>query len=251
MAADRNAPIAHVDKDPPEGVAIAARGRCIALRLHAPYDFRFIPCKQMWRTAGRMKLGTSNCRSWRLTNLTIKAGVNPLQLELFVSGLSISHYNGGRAIGSKSFARRGARCAPLTPRLKIIELQRRNSGPSSLLRHRTMLDQKLLEKFRVPPGAKVRLKDYDPGWAQTPEVESRGKKEVKQAAQKILEENIRDLDAAQELLYADDRYAVLIIFQAMDAAGKDGTIKHVMSGLNPQGTQVFSFKKPSDEDLEH
>lgn len=114
-----------------------------------------------------------------------------------------------------------------------------------------MLDQKLLDKFRVPAGAKVRLKDYDPGWAQTPEVESRGKKEVKQAAQQVLEQSIHDLDAAQELLYADDRYAVLIIFQAMDAAGKDGTIKHVMSGLNPQGTQVFSFKKPSDEDLEH
>jgi len=114
-----------------------------------------------------------------------------------------------------------------------------------------MLDQKLLEKFRVPPGAKVRLKDYDPGWAQTPEVESRGKKEVKQAAQKILEENIRDLDAAQELLYADDRYAVLIIFQAMDAAGKDGTIKHVMSGVNPSGCQVVNFIGPTRQELNH
>jgi PPK2 family polyphosphate:nucleotide phosphotransferase len=114
-----------------------------------------------------------------------------------------------------------------------------------------MLDQKLLDKFRVSSSGKIRLKDYDPGWAQTPEVESLGKKEVKLAAQRLLEQNIKDLDTAQELLYADDRYAVLIIFQAMDAAGKDGTIKHVMSGLNPQGTQVFSFKKPSDEDLEH
>jgi PPK2 family polyphosphate:nucleotide phosphotransferase len=114
-----------------------------------------------------------------------------------------------------------------------------------------MLDKKLLDRFRVPPGQKIRLKDYDPGWAQTPEIQSRGKKEVKLAAQGILEQSIRDLDAAQELLYADDRYSVLIIFQAMDAAGKDGTIRHVMSGLNPQGTQVFSFKKPSDEELDH
>src|SRR5436190_21713401 len=114
-----------------------------------------------------------------------------------------------------------------------------------------MIDSKLLEKFRVPPDGKIRLKDYDPGWAQTPEFEKVGKKEVKEAAGRFLEQNIRDLDAAQELLYADDRYSVLIIFQAMDAAGKDGTIKHVMSGLNPQGCQVYSFKKPSSEELDH
>jgi len=114
-----------------------------------------------------------------------------------------------------------------------------------------MLDPKLLEKCRVPAGKPIRLKDYDPGWAQTPEVESRGKKEVKARAAEILEQNLKDLDAAQELLYADDRYSLLIILQAMDAAGKDGTIKHVMSGLNPQGCQVFSFKKPSEEEIDH
>ncbi len=69
--------------------------------------------------------------------------------------------------------------------------------------------------------------------------------------QAILEEHTRQLSALQTLLYADDRYAVLLIFQAMDAAGKDGAIKHVMSGVNPQGCQVFSFKHPSAEDLEH
>lgn len=114
-----------------------------------------------------------------------------------------------------------------------------------------MLDEKLIATFRVGPGKRVRLKDFDPGWAQSPVLESAGKKKVKAAAEEILAQNIKDLDISQELLYADDRYALLIILQAMDAAGKDGTIKHVMSGLNPQGCQVHSFKKPSEEDLDH
>jgi PPK2 family polyphosphate:nucleotide phosphotransferase len=67
----------------------------------------------------------------------------------------------------------------------------------------------------------------------------------------MLRENLQELAAAQDLLYADDRFSVLLIFQAMDAAGKDGTIKHVMSGVNPQGCQVFSFKQPSAEELDH
>jgi PPK2 family polyphosphate:nucleotide phosphotransferase len=78
-----------------------------------------------------------------------------------------------------------------------------------------------------------------------------GKADIKERARTILAENLEALAEAQELLYADDRYAVLIILQAMDAAGKDGTIKHVMSGVNPQGCQVFSFKKPSAEELDH
>ena len=69
--------------------------------------------------------------------------------------------------------------------------------------------------------------------------------------QRILEEHTKQLSALQSLLYADDRYAVLLIFQAMDAAGKDGAIKHVMSGVNPQGCEVFSFKHPSAVDLDH
>ena len=114
-----------------------------------------------------------------------------------------------------------------------------------------MIRQDIIDLFRVPTGGKVRLKDYNPGWKQTEEFEELGKEALKERAQDILAQNLAGLAEAQELLYADDRYAVLIVLQAMDAAGKDGTIKHVMSGVNPQGCQVFSFKKPSAEDLDH
>lgn len=73
----------------------------------------------------------------------------------------------------------------------------------------------------------------------------------KKDARDMLEDGIRTLSALQEKLYADDRRSMLLIFQAMDAAGKDSAIKHVMSGINPQGCQVFSFKAPSDEELDH
>jgi PPK2 family polyphosphate:nucleotide phosphotransferase len=109
----------------------------------------------------------------------------------------------------------------------------------------------VIDLFRVPAGKKVRLKDYNPGWKQSDEFKDLGKDALKERAKQALEQNLIDLAAAQSLLYADDRYAVLIVLQAMDAAGKDGTIKHVMSGVNPQGCQVFSFKKPSAEDLDH
>ncbi|MBO0697278.1 MAG: polyphosphate kinase 2 family protein [Zavarzinella sp.] len=114
-----------------------------------------------------------------------------------------------------------------------------------------MIRKDIIDLFRVPTDGKVRLKDYNPCWKQTPEFEEFGKEAVKERAQQTLTQNLADLAEAQELLYADDRYAVLIVLQAMDAAGKDGTIKHVMSGVNPQGCQVFSFKKPSAEDLDH
>src|SRR5499426_2369301 len=114
-----------------------------------------------------------------------------------------------------------------------------------------MIAQDILDLFRLKPGKKVRLKDHDTGWAQTKELKELGKEVIKERAAEILEQSRTDLAAAQELLYADDRYAGLIVFQAMDAAGKDGTIKHVMSGVNPQGCQVFSFKKPSAEELDH
>jgi PPK2 family polyphosphate:nucleotide phosphotransferase len=114
-----------------------------------------------------------------------------------------------------------------------------------------MIRKEVIELFRVPPGKKVRFTDHDSGWAQTKELRELGKDAVKQRAKEILEENLADLAEAQERLYADDRYALLIVLQAMDAAGKDGTIKHVMSGVNPQGCQVFSFKKPSAEELDH
>jgi PPK2 family polyphosphate:nucleotide phosphotransferase len=114
-----------------------------------------------------------------------------------------------------------------------------------------MINPKIIKLFQVAPGEKVRLKQRDTGWAQTAEMKELGKDAVKGRAETILAENIAHLAEAQELLYANDVYSVLIILQAMDAAGKDGTIKHVMSGVNPQGCQVFSFKKPSDEELDH
>jgi PPK2 family polyphosphate:nucleotide phosphotransferase len=109
----------------------------------------------------------------------------------------------------------------------------------------------IIDLFRVKPDKKVRLKDFNPGWNQGPEFEELGKGALKERAKQILDEHLAELTEAQELLYADGRYSVLIVLQAMDAAGKDGTIKHVMSGVNPQGCQVFSFKKPSAEELAH
>jgi len=97
--------------------------------------------------------------------------------------------------------------------------------------------------FRVREGDKVDLKK----WPTTVKPAYKSKEQY----QKLLEEHVAQLSMQQELLYASNRYAVLLIFQAMDAAGKDGAIKHVMSGVNPQGCQVFSFKHPSAEELEH
>jgi polyphosphate kinase 2 (PPK2 family) len=114
-----------------------------------------------------------------------------------------------------------------------------------------MIRLDIIERFRVPPGKKLRLRDYNPGWGQTKELKELGKDTIKERAKAILEKNLEELAEAQERLWADDRYAVLVVLQALDAAGKDGTIKHVMSGVNPQGCQVFSFKKPSAEELDH
>jgi PPK2 family polyphosphate:nucleotide phosphotransferase len=105
------------------------------------------------------------------------------------------------------------------------------------------LSKSLIKHFAVPPGSKVSLKkDYDP--ATTLDVK-------KSDAGEILAEDVRELAELQEKLYAQNTNGVLIIFQAMDAAGKDSTIKHVMSGLNPQGCQVYSFKAPSPEEVDH
>jgi len=99
--------------------------------------------------------------------------------------------------------------------------------------------------FRVTDGSGFRLKDVDPG--DTMQFGSEDKPRAKEA----LAIGVEALAELQDMLYAQDRWAVLLIFQAMDAAGKDGTIKHVMSGINPQGCQVYSFKAPSAEDLDH
>jgi PPK2 family polyphosphate:nucleotide phosphotransferase len=98
-------------------------------------------------------------------------------------------------------------------------------------------------RFRVRPGREVNLRRFDPG--DTDPFEN------KRQVEGMLEKDVARLVTLQEHLYAQDRWALLLIFQAMDAAGKDSAIKHVMSGLNPQGTQVSSFKRPSDEELDH
>ena len=104
---------------------------------------------------------------------------------------------------------------------------------------------KLIRRYRVAEGKGFRLKDIDPG-------DTRGlKSEFKARAKVLLEQGVGWLAEEQDKLYAQDRWSVLLIFQAMDAAGKDGAIKHVMSGINPQGCQVSSFKAPSSEDLDH
>jgi PPK2 family polyphosphate:nucleotide phosphotransferase len=100
-----------------------------------------------------------------------------------------------------------------------------------------------ISRFRVLPAENVNLRLYDP--ADTRPFQRRRKTTGE------LDRGLARLVALQEQLYAQDRWAVLLIFQGMDAAGKDSAIKHVMSGLNPQGTQVFSFKRPSDEELDH
>ena len=114
-----------------------------------------------------------------------------------------------------------------------------------------VLNKKTLEKFRVTPGKKFRLKDVDPGWRGDGELKDFSDAELKASAAKVLEENLQDLAAQQAKLYAHDRWSVLIVLQAMDAAGKDGMVKHVTAGLNPQGCDVYSFKTPSAEELDH
>jgi len=114
-----------------------------------------------------------------------------------------------------------------------------------------MKEEKYKGFIRVKPGERIRLKDCPTGWAQTEVLKTVGKEALKDRAEILLEQDLAELAQVQQLLYVDGRYSVLIVFQAMDAAGKDGTIKHVMSGINPQGCQVFSFKQPSLEELNH
>jgi PPK2 family polyphosphate:nucleotide phosphotransferase len=102
---------------------------------------------------------------------------------------------------------------------------------------------KLAEKYCVQSGKDFRLKDCDP--ADTAHLHS------KKHAEKLLQEGIAKTAEMQDRLYAQDKWALLLIFQAMDAAGKDGAIEHVMSGVNPQGCQVYSFKVPSELELQH
>lgn len=104
------------------------------------------------------------------------------------------------------------------------------------------MKKEILKRLLATPGAEHTVSEFDTHF--TGDL-------TKQEAGALLAEDIEKLSALQGKLYAQDRYSVLIIFQAMDAAGKDGTIKHVMSGINPQGCQVYSFKQPSAEELDH
>jgi PPK2 family polyphosphate:nucleotide phosphotransferase len=106
-----------------------------------------------------------------------------------------------------------------------------------------LTSSKLVKSYCVDRGKDFRLKDHDPG--DTGGVKSKGD------AERLLQEGVARLAELQDKLYADDQWALLLIIQAMDAAGKDGAIKHVMSGVNPQGCQVFAFKAPSAEELDH
>ncbi len=106
-----------------------------------------------------------------------------------------------------------------------------------------MKREKFIKPFRVESGKHFRLKDYDPG-------ETRGLKSNEDAVD-LLQRGISQMAELQNKLYAQNRWGLLVMFQAMDAAGKDSAIKHVMSGVNPQGCQVYSFKQPSVEELDH
>lgn len=100
-----------------------------------------------------------------------------------------------------------------------------------------------LKHLIAPPGEKISLKDYDPKYCEV--------YKDKDEADEKLEDDIKKLQKLQYRLYAENKQSLLIVLQAADAAGKDGAIRHVMSGINPQGTQVFSFKQPSQEELDH
>jgi PPK2 family polyphosphate:nucleotide phosphotransferase len=104
--------------------------------------------------------------------------------------------------------------------------------------------EKLADRYRIDNPDKFRLKDINPG-------DTFGLQVDKGEAKEMLAESVKRMSKLQEKLYAQNRWAVLLIFQAMDAAGKDGAIAHVMSGINPQGCQVFSFKAPSAQELDH
>src|SRR5215471_21053996 len=119
-------------------------------------------------------------------------------------------------------------------------------GGSYAMARREILDriQKYVDPFRITKGKRLRLNSIDPG-------DTLGLQLGKGEAAELLTRGTEWLAEEQDMLYAQDSWSLLLVFQAMDAAGKDSTIKHVMSGVNPQGCQVFSFKQPSAEDLDH
>ena len=110
---------------------------------------------------------------------------------------------------------------------------------------------RLLEQLIVEPGQPAGIASRDAGWTGGPDFADLAEDEINERAKEALARGIDELSDAQELLWATDREALLVVLQAMDAAGKDSAIEHVMSGVNPQGVQVVSFKKPSAEELDH
>ncbi len=119
-----------------------------------------------------------------------------------------------------------------------------------------MAHQNQSDLMRVKAHAKVRLRDWDAAWDSgafdhAKEVRHLRTDQLKEKDREILQRNLQRLADAQALLWASDQYALLVVLQGMDAAGKDGTIKHVMSGVNPQGCEVFGFKQPTNEELQH
>ncbi len=116
-----------------------------------------------------------------------------------------------------------------------------NSGRKEIIEK----SKELSKKYRIGEGKNFRLKDYETDGAPSFD------KEEKKIIDDVLQAGVKTLSSLQDVLYADNKWALLLIFQAMDAAGKDGAIKHVMSGVNPQGCQVTSFKTPSTEELDH
>jgi PPK2 family polyphosphate:nucleotide phosphotransferase len=110
---------------------------------------------------------------------------------------------------------------------------------------------RIIPQFLVTPGERAGIADRDPASTGGPEFADFAKDDLEQRAKDAIARGVAELSEAQELLWASNRYAVLVVLQAMDAAGKDSVIKHVMSGLNPQGVDVVSFRKPSSEELDH
>jgi PPK2 family polyphosphate:nucleotide phosphotransferase len=110
---------------------------------------------------------------------------------------------------------------------------------------------RILEQLVVAPGSRAAIADRDPAWTGGPDFEALSLGQLEAEARASLARGVEELSEAQELLWASDTYALLVVFQAMDAAGKDSAIAHVMTGVNPQGVQVVSFRKPSAEELDH
>jgi PPK2 family polyphosphate:nucleotide phosphotransferase len=111
--------------------------------------------------------------------------------------------------------------------------------------------ERLLAQFLVTPGEAARIAERDPASTGGPEFADLARDEIEQRAKDAIADGIAELSDVQELLWASDRYALLVVLQALDAAGKDSVIKHVMSGVNPQGVHVVAFKQPSAEELDH